>query len=310
MELRQLRHFLAIVDHGSFSGAALAVGLTQQSLSKSIANLEVDLGVRLFERDTRNVALTSYGEMLLSHARNIDAESHQIRRHIDDILGLRDARLRIGAGLTAAAHIVPAAVSKLLIKRPNLRIQVLDGSSKSLVPMLMRGEVDAIVCVIGTPIDDPVVHEQKLFAEKLRLLARTGHPLDAGRSVPLKRTLDYPWLVGWSPAGLDKGIARAFERARLKPPIPRIETTSFTFVRTVLSSTDHLAVLPEHLFSREIAERLLARILIPTTRDGWERSMSICYRKNSTRSPAMMAFVTEIEKISAEAEPLMGLDAR
>ena len=307
MELRQIRHFLAIIDSGSFSAAAALVGLTQQSLSKSLANLEADLGVRLFDRDTRNVSLTTYGEMLLSHARNIDAESHQIRRHLDDLLGVRTARLRIGAGLTAATHIVSSAVSRLSASRPTLRIHVIDGTSTSLLPMLMRGEVDAIVCVIGTPIEDSVVRQDVLFLQRMHLLARAKHPLDTGRKISLKRTLNFPWLVGWSPGGFDKAIANTFAHAGLKPPVPQIETTSFTLTRAVLATTDHIAVLPEHLFSLEITEGLLTKIPLAAIRDGWERPMSICYRRNSTRSPAMMAFVTEIEKIACDSTALVGL---
>lgn len=307
MELRQLRHFLAIIDNGSFSSAAVSVGLTQQTLSKSIANLEHDLGVRLFDRDTRNIALTTHGQMLMSHARNIDAEAHQLRRHLDDALGIRSGHLRIGAGLTAATQIVPDAVDQLIVKRPTLRITVVDGSSTTLIPMLLRGELDVIVCVVGNPINDPIIQQDILFQEKMRLLAGSAHPLTITKRVRLARTLDFPWLVGWSPGGLDKAISQTFARSGLKPPIPKIESTSFTFVRTVLAKSDHVAVLPEHLFTSEIESGTLSRINLPVSHDGWERPMSICYRRNSTRSPATMAFVNELANLSGRKAAIPGL---
>jgi DNA-binding transcriptional LysR family regulator len=308
MDLRQLRYFLAIVDAGSFSGAAAALGVTQQTLSKSIRALEADLGVRLFDRDTRHVALTGHGDMVLAHARNMDAEAQQLRRHIDDALGVRTGRLRIGAGLTAAAQIVPTAIARLVGKRPGLRVSVTDGSARTLTPMLLRGELDVIVCVIGTPIEDPLVQQDVLFHERMQILAGADHSLVASRKVRLKQCLEYPWLVGWSPGGFDKTIAAAFTRAGLTPPVPRIETTSFTLARAVLTTTETLAVLPEHLFAMELTAGTLARIEAGGG-DGWERPMSICYRRNSTRSPATMALISELYALAAGKKPPVGLRA-
>lgn len=307
MELRQLRHFLAVVESGSFSGAAAIAGLTQQSLSKSIAALEADLGVRLFDRDTRNLTLTLHGELLLSHARNIDAEAQQIRRTIDDTLGIRAGHVRVGAGLTAASYVLPTAVSRLLSRRPGVHVHVVDGTSKSLIPMLMRGELDLIVCVIGTPIDDPLVRQDVLFQERLCLLARGGHPLAREARLKLRRTLDFPWLVGWSPTGLDVAVVAAFRKERLTPPNPRVVTTSLTLVRALLTVTDHLAVLPEHLFAPEIESGAIAVLDLAAKPTDWSRPMSICYRRNSTRSPATMALVGELTALACEPAPIPGL---
>ena len=72
MDLRQLRYFLAVVEHGSFTRAAAASGRTQQALSKGIQALEQQLGERLFERGTREARLTPAGRLLLDHARTAD----------------------------------------------------------------------------------------------------------------------------------------------------------------------------------------------------------------------------------------------
>lgn len=66
--------FLAVVDRGSFSGASSSLGITQQALSKGISNLEDELGVRVFDRDTRNVTLPRFGKMLLEGTYNTQHE--------------------------------------------------------------------------------------------------------------------------------------------------------------------------------------------------------------------------------------------
>ena len=307
MEFRQVRHFLSVVEQGSFSGAASALGLTQQTLSKSIANLENELGVRLFDRDTRNCDLTSYGELLLQYAQNIDAEERQFQRHLDDVLGIRSGHLRIGAGLTTGVHIVPSAIKRLKEKRKNLKVTVVDGTSRSLLPLLLRGELDIIVCVIANPIEDSLIHTEVLFEESLCLLAASNHPLSNKKSVKLDQTLKYPWLVGWTPGGIDESVRASFAANKLSPPTPKLESTSYTFVRSILTTTNHLAILPEHLFEIDIQSDALRVLPLKAELQRWKRPMAICYRRNSTRSPATMACINELEWVTENLSSSSGL---
>ncbi|MEQ9111955.1 MAG: LysR family transcriptional regulator [Rhodospirillaceae bacterium] len=298
MEFRQVRHFLSVFNEGSFSRAASTLGLTQQTLSKSIANLENELGVRLFDRDTRNCDLTSHGELLLQYAKNIDAEERQFQRHLDDFIGVRSGHLRIGAGLTPGVHIIPEAVVRLKEKRKNLKITVIEGMAINLMPRLLRGELDIIVGVIANPIKDPLVHTEFLYDESLCLLASAQHPLAAKKKVALKETLDFPWLVGWTPGGLDQAVSDSFAEQGLSPPVAKIETDSFTFIRSMLGTTEYLAILPERLFEKEVKSGSLKAIPLTAKLQRWKRPMAICYRRNSTRSPAAMACIHEIERVT------------
>src|SRR5437868_14867740 len=75
MELRQLRYFIAIVEHGGFSRAASELGRTQQALSKAIHALEEELGVRLLDRNSQIATPTAFGKLLLEHGRAIESET-------------------------------------------------------------------------------------------------------------------------------------------------------------------------------------------------------------------------------------------
>lgn len=306
MELRQLRHFLAVVDQGSFTAAAQMLGISQQAVSKSVAALEDELGVRLFERDTRLVSLSRFGEMLLAHARNIDAEAQQFRRHLEDAVGVRSGRLTIGAGLTAATYILPIVTRRLLARRPNLRVTVRDGSAATLIPMLLRGELDATLCVLAKPLEDSLICQEVLFQEQLRVIVGAGHPLAQAGTIDLARLLDYPWFVGWS-VGLDSAVAAAFSSQNLKPPTPKLDTTSLPLARALLTDGPYVAVLPEHLFTAELAAGTLAAVDVNGSPEGWSRPMTLCYRRNSVRSPATMAMVNELNALVHEGKPIKGL---
>lgn len=309
MELRQIRQFLAIVDEGSFTAAAQALGISQQAVSKAMAALEDEFGVRLFDRDTRLVVLSHFGEMLLAHARNIDAEAQQFTRQMNDAIGVRSGRLTIGAGQTAATHILPEVIGRLLKRRPNLRISVRDGSAAMLIPMLLRGELDATLCVLGQPLDDSLIREEVLFHERLQVMIGANHPLaDAGR-VDLAALLNHAWFVGWSPRGIDPIIASCFTQQGLKPPVPRLDTSSLPLARALLLTGEYLAVLPEHLFTAELAAGTITVVDVEVEQTGWSRPMTLCYRRNSTRSPATMAMVGELNTLMRQATKITGLVA-
>ncbi len=294
MELRQLKHFLAVIDTGSFSAAAKQLGLSQQALSKSIAALEDITGVRLFDRDTRNLNLTTFGDMLASHARNIDAEAQQFHRHVDDVLGVKSGRLMIGAGPTAAGHIVADAVAHLAKARPKLRISVIDGNTDTLTPMLLRGALDVIVCVQDEPNDNPLVISENLYSEPMRLIAGANHPLAKQRKVKPADTLDHPWMLGWRSASMAKAVNALFASHKLKAPIAALETTSVTFARAILAEGQHLAVLPQQLFAPELKSGALAILPLEADLSAWANPITLSYRRNSTRSPATMALVTQM----------------
>lgn len=298
MELRQLRHFLAVVETGNFSSAARQLGLSQQALSKSIAGLEADAGVRLFDRDTRNVKLTNFGEMLTAHARNIDAEAQQFHRHLDDILGVKSGHLMIGAGPTAAGHIVAAAVHRLAQARPRLHVSVLDGNTETLTPLLLRGALDVVVCVQDEAVEHPLVTQEVIFEERLRLLAGATHPLTDRRKVKPAQTTTFPWLLGWRTASMAKNVARLFSARGLKQPAATLDTTSVNFARGILGFGRHLAVLPEHLFASELAAGMLKTVALDADLSDWTHPVLLSYRRNAARAPATMALVAQLYDVA------------
>jgi DNA-binding transcriptional LysR family regulator len=197
-------------------------------------------------------------------------------------------------------HIIPEAVTRLKEKRKNLRVTVIEGMAVNLLPRLLRGELDIVVGVIPNPIEDTLVHTEFLYDENLCLLASAQHPLGSKKKVTLKETLDFPWLVGWTAGGIDQAVSDSFEEYGLSPPLPKIETDSFTCVRSMLKTTNYLAILPERLFEMEVQSGVLKALPLKAKLQRWKRPMAICYRRNSTRSPAAMACIEEIERVTKD----------
>ncbi|MEM1372675.1 MAG: LysR family transcriptional regulator [Pseudomonadota bacterium] len=162
--LRQLQYFVAVADHRGFGVAAAALAVSQPSLSKQLASMEMDLGVRLFERTSRSVKLTTVGETLLPKARTILQHVRELHVTARGAMELFGNRLSIGVLPSIGAYFMPPASRTLHRLYPQLRLVVEEGSTSQLLGMLKEGRLDT---VIGTPTNDPAYESVALFEETL-----------------------------------------------------------------------------------------------------------------------------------------------
>lgn len=298
MELHQLRYFLTVLDEGSFSAAAARHRVTQQAVSKSISRLEQELGARLFLRDGNSLTLTPAGQLVAGHAQVMDAESRQLDRHLGELLGNAPPHLRVGAGPTAARHLVAETVQRLLRENPNIHVAVSSGTTHSMAPQLKRGELDAFVSVLVQRKPDPQLRCDVLYHEPSLLVARACHPLVRRRRVSLAETLQYPWLGG---SGMDHWgdlVRSSFVGAGLKPPQPRVKTDSLPFAYGLLACTDYLAVMPAALVEVDVDSGRLASINVPVD---WSRPVALFYRDTPSRSVTVSAFISALRSVAARS---------
>lgn len=211
MDLRQLSALVAIADHGSFSAAARALATVQSNVSTHVARLERELNATLVDRASGR--LTDEGDIVVQRARRILHELDDITADIasrdDHIAG--DTRL--GVMGTTARWLMPALLPALAREHPGVRPLVFEGSSSSLVPRLLDGQVDA--AIVHLPVDDPELSVTPLFAEELVLLAPGGHELaQTGRTeMTLQDLVGHQLLLPPRSAGLRRVLDRAAAQA-------------------------------------------------------------------------------------------------
>jgi len=288
MELRQLQHFLALAELGSFRLASERVHVTQQAVSKSIAQLEARIGARLFERDGRSVRLTPVGELLLPHARQVTAELKHFEHEHDAYRGSRSGRLAIGSTPTLLGSVVPEVLRGLHRKHPRLVIAVMSGDWQVLSERLLRGELDVVVSTEPVGFVPEDVEVEKLCDEYNVVLAARDHPLVGTRPTP-RQLHRSSWI------GIDRlpraeaDLQRYFAAARLKAPIPRIRTEVTAFARAWVEASDYLCVLPSRAVARSMKRGNLTTLDVELTETPW--SLVAAYRRRAIRTPAMVAFL-------------------
>ncbi|GHH92262.1 LysR family transcriptional regulator [Streptomyces capillispiralis] len=142
MEIRQLRHFVAVVTEGSFTAAARAELIVRSALSTSVRNLERELGADLFDRTGRRVVLTEAGRALLPQARALPAGARSARDAVAAVAGLHTGRVSIGTIQTLTCVDLPGELAAFHQEFPAVRVSVRDATVDELTEALRAGELD------------------------------------------------------------------------------------------------------------------------------------------------------------------------
>lgn len=187
MDLRHVRAFVAVVDEGTFTDAARELGLTQASVSRSVAALEAELGVRLLQRSTRHVALTSAGTKVLDSARRVLDEVAHLRRIAAESL----TELRIGYAWAALGKHTRRVQKAWAATHPGLPLVFVQ--SNSLTAGLAEGTAD--VAVVRRALDDPRFETALLGTERRYGVVATDNPLARKRSLKLADLARYSLAV-------------------------------------------------------------------------------------------------------------------
>lgn len=196
MDLKQLGYFVAVVDGGSFSRAAVALNLAQPTLSRQVGLLEAELGERLLVRHGRGVLPTPAGEVLLGHARGM---LDHARRAVDELRELHASpggRLVIGLPPRVARGIGAVLVQQFRQRFPRAVITVNEGLSLHLREWLIAGRLD--MALLFDPAPTPQLAYRPLMHESLRLVAPLGAPALPAR-VGLAALAGYPMVLPSGP---------------------------------------------------------------------------------------------------------------
>ena len=244
MELRQLRYFVAVAEERHFGRAAKKLRLSQPPLSTQIKGLEEELGVKLFQRSTRQVALTDAGRTFLERAEGIleaVEEAKEAAKGADE--GAR-GRLEIGFISSATLGLLPPAIRLFRERFGGVEIELRELTSAQQIDALYAGEIR--VGLVRLPLRAPGLRFEPLQEESFLVALPSGHPLEALESVPLEAMVDQPliFFTRQLMPSLHAQIVELFQRVGAFPNVVQHAVHLQTIVGLVASDVG-LAILPE-----------------------------------------------------------------
>lgn len=173
LSLRDLEYLVAVAKCRHFGRAAAACAVSQPSLSAQIRKLERFLGVTVFERTPRKVAVTSKGEAILARAEVILDEARALLDAARDGRSALAGRFRLGSIPTLGPYLIPFALRPLREAFPEIDLVLSEGQTEELMVALRHGEIDAVLACAPDDGESLVVHP--LFVEPFFLVHRPGH---------------------------------------------------------------------------------------------------------------------------------------
>jgi DNA-binding transcriptional LysR family regulator len=217
-ELRQLRYFVAVAEERSFTQAARRLHIAQQSLSQQIRTLELQLGVRLFERSSRGATLTDVGGVLLREARGVLARADRAIETVRRAAQGEEGELRVGFLSSVANYLMPPVVRGFREGHPAVELRAGELPIAALVAGVREGTLDA---GLSRP---PLVEDletDEILREPVAAVLPEGHPLADRETLTLAELADEPWVLtaraSWPPwhRKYDEDFARAGYRPRV-----------------------------------------------------------------------------------------------
>jgi LysR family transcriptional regulator of abg operon len=263
MKLNQLRDVIAIADRGSLRGAARHLALAQPALSRSVHELERELGVPLFERRARGMTLTPMGEAFVRRANAILSEVRRAREEVEQLHG--GTKGQVVAGLSLAAHValLPKALPAFRKRYPDVQLHFIEGLFPTLETGLKDGSVDFYV---GPQHEQPLpadLAQEKLFDNTRVVLGRIGHPLASARS--LRNLVDAEWATTSVTFKAVEELRELFEQHKLPPPRLVLRSQSALTLMVSLANSDLLTMVPVQWTKFPAIANMLAAIPVKET---------------------------------------------
>ena len=193
MNLSQLRTFVAVVEHGSFSAAARVLGLSQPAVTMQLQALESDLGVTLLDRRYRKVEMTEAGRALLPHARKLMAGVEDARQDLEDLSGTVSGRLTIAASTTPGQYVLPRLLGGFLKQYPDVGVTLRVFDTSGVVSHVESGE--AHLGMTGAEIHGARANYERLGSDNLVMVCPPESALAKRKHPKMTELVDEPFIV-------------------------------------------------------------------------------------------------------------------
>ena len=183
MTLTQLQYTIAVAEEGNFTQAAKKCFVTQPTLSMQVQKLEDELGIKLFNRNTKPITLTTIGEKIIDQAKMILKEANRMEDIVSTEKGFVGGNFRLGIIPTVMPTLLPMFLNTFIKKFPKVNLKIEELNTAAIIEELKNGKLDAGIA--ATPLDDVKIIEKPLYYEPFVGYIPEPHPLSKLKTLAL-----------------------------------------------------------------------------------------------------------------------------
>ncbi|MEH0194274.1 LysR family transcriptional regulator [Caulobacter sp. CCNWLY153] len=250
MQLRQLEHVVAVVSAGSFSAAARNLRIAQPTLSRSIAQLESSLGLRLFERAEAGARATAVGVLLASRGEEILGSIAALTEELQGLARGAHGRLRVGVGPASKIRPLPQFAAVIARTEPHLQLEMRQDSGRAIVEGLSNGQYDIVLTFSENAVEHGDLIRHKLFEDRIVAVVRPGHPLQGSGKRRLDEMADHPVASFRLASDFSPGELSRAQQANLQA----LMTDDGAMIRQFALYHGHIGLAPRFLFEDLLAD--------------------------------------------------------
>jgi DNA-binding transcriptional LysR family regulator len=292
VKLRDLRILRALAEFGSMSRAAKQLAISQPVVSKTIADLEHMLGVRLVDRTSHGVEATVYGRALLNCG---TAVFDELQRGMQEIAFLSDptmGELRVGGAGPFVDGLIPAVISRLAQRYRRIEFHVTESDPPTLCGLLRERRIDLAILRTSSSMYTEDLESDSLFEEPMFVVAGLNNRWSRRRKIDLAELLDEPWTLPEAENVAMTLIVDCFRAAGVAPPTPRVVSDSMAARMRLVEMGPFLTFLPGSTLHFG-AKRLQVKIL-PVALSIKTPPTQVITLKNRTPNAIAKLFIEEL----------------
>ncbi len=292
MKLNQLHEVVAIAEQGSIRSAARSLQIGQPALTRSLAELERELGASLFERRSRGVVATPLGQLFVRRAISIVREVRRARDEVGQFGGASGGI--VTAGLSIAAHLalLPSTLRPFTKRFPDAKLHIIEGFYPTLEPGLRDGSVDFYVGVDPGQRIAPELTRQVVSVNRRAVLCRVGHKL--AKATTLQELARANWATNSIMLTDEDEIGIIFGQHGMAPPKVSLRSQSALTLMTCLLNSDLLSMVPVQWNEFALTRGML--VTIPVQEELAAPPIVIIKRADLVLTPAANHFLDLLQR--------------
>ncbi len=253
LRLQQFAIFIKVIEAGSVLAASRELAMTQPAISKSIQDLEAQVGTRLFERGKTGMRVTESGMVFESHARLILSQLRYLSEDLDAMKTGMSGHLIVGTLIAASATLLPNAIGNLRSFAPDVDVTVKVGSNSTLHPQLIKGEVDIVLGILPEELavaskhhhDISLLKHVPLFDEGFDVVISAKHPLAAQERIGMHELGAMGWIIPTRESANYLAAQQFFHSNGQKMPQRVIESVSILTNLELVIQWGMVAMMPK-----------------------------------------------------------------
>ncbi len=294
MTLQQLKYVIAVNKTRNFARAAEECSVTQPTLSAMLMKLEGELGVRIFDRTSKNVTPTSAGEKIIALAEKTLASAARIHSVIEEENGNVSGELRMSIGPTIAPYILPGFISRYTSEYPDVQLYIKDLKASSMLNSLFDGSIDAGLSIAGNTRKG--VREIPIYTEAVELYSSPGR--DG------KGNMDFLWVMKEA-LSLRESTFRLFGRENKRHHT--YEATSIEELIRLVDQQGGSTMIP-HMHLRYLTGEQRRNVVQLSEEEMTQRTISLYVKSNLERPQMLHSIINVLKQVipSSLLHPTLG----